>query len=68
MQVFRFPSTIVWGSYDTLIASEELRTLSDKLPNSKLVVYNGAGHSAYRDQPEQFQHDLLELYAKAEQT
>ena len=65
---FKFPTTIVWGSYDSLIGGEEMRSLSDALPNSKLLVYNGAGHSAYRDQPEKFKHDLLELYAKAEQT
>jgi pimeloyl-ACP methyl ester carboxylesterase len=45
-----------------------MRTLTDKLPNAKLLVYNGAGHSAYQDQPEWFKRDLLELYAKAEQT
>jgi pimeloyl-ACP methyl ester carboxylesterase len=66
--VFEFPITIVWGSRDTLIPSEDMRTLSDRLPNSKLLIYNGAGHSAYRDQPERFKHDLLELYVKAEQT
>jgi pimeloyl-ACP methyl ester carboxylesterase len=65
---FKFPSTIIWGSHDTLIASEDMRTLSDRLPNSKLLIYKGAGHSAYRDQPERFIHDLLELYVNAEQT
>ncbi len=64
---FEFPSTIIWGSYDTLVASEDMRTLSDRLPNSKLLIYEGAGHSAYRDQPERFKHDLLELYIRAEQ-
>jgi pimeloyl-ACP methyl ester carboxylesterase len=58
----------VWGSYDSIVGSEEMRALSDALPNSKLLVYNGAGHSAYRDQPEKFKHDLIELYVRAEQT
>lgn len=64
---FKFPTTIVWGSEDNIIAGEEMRTLADKLPNAKLVVYDGASHSAYKDEPEKFKHDLLELYAKAEQ-
>jgi len=63
---FRFPITIVWGSEDTVVPSEDMRTLSDKLPNAKLLVYEGAGHSAYKEQPDRFKHDLLELYAKAE--
>lgn len=63
---FKFPSVVIRGSYDTLVAEEEMRALTDQLPNSRFVVYNGAGHSAYRDQAEKFKHDLLELYAKIE--
>jgi pimeloyl-ACP methyl ester carboxylesterase len=36
------------------------------LPNAKLVIYDGAGHSAYKDQSDRFKHDLLELYARSE--
>jgi len=63
---FKFSTTIIWGSEDTIIASEDMRALADKLPNAKLVVYDGASHSAYKDQPDRFKHDLLELYANAE--
>ena len=45
-----------------------MRTIAGKLPNAKLLVYNGAAHSAYQDQPEWFKRDLLELYVMAEQT
>lgn len=65
---FNFPVRIVWGSQDNFISGEEMRTLADKLPKAKLLVYNGAGHSAYKDQPDRFKHDLLEFYATIEQT
>jgi pimeloyl-ACP methyl ester carboxylesterase len=65
---FKFPVRIIWGSEDNIISGEEMRTLSDKLPNAKLVTYEGAGHSAYINQPDRFKRDLLELYAAAEQT
>ena len=65
---FNFPVKIIWGSQDNLVSGEEMRTLSDKLPKAKLLVYNGAAHPAYKDQPELFKRDLLELYATAEQT
>jgi pimeloyl-ACP methyl ester carboxylesterase len=65
---FNFPIKIIWGAQDNIISGEEMRTLSDKLPNAKLLVYNGASHSAYKDQPELFKKDLLELYAAAERT
>ena len=63
---FKFSTTIIWGSQDNIVASEDMRTLADKLPNAKLIVYDGASHSAYKDQPDTFKHDLLELYANAE--
>jgi pimeloyl-ACP methyl ester carboxylesterase len=63
---FNFPVRIIWGSYDSLISGEEMRTLAEKLPHGKLLVYAGAAHSAYQDKPELFKRDLLELYAMAE--
>lgn len=64
---FNFPVKIIWGSQDNVISGEEMRTLANKLPNAKLLVYNGASHSAYKDQPEIFKQNLLEFYANAEQ-
>ena len=63
---FDFPVRIIWGSQDNFISGEEMRTLADKLPNAKLLVYYGAKHSAYKDEPEQFKRDLLEFYADTE--
>ncbi len=63
---FKFPVRIIWGTTDNIISGEDMRTLSGKLPNAKLVTYEGAGHAAYVSQPERFKHDLMELYAMAE--
>ena len=63
---FKFSTTIVWGSEDNIVASEDMRVLADKLPNAKLIVYDGANHSAYKDDSDRFKQDLLELYANAE--
>jgi pimeloyl-ACP methyl ester carboxylesterase len=65
---WRFPVRIIWGSEDNIISGEEMRGLAQKLPNGKLVTYEGAGHSAYITEPERFKRDLMELYAAAEQT
>jgi pimeloyl-ACP methyl ester carboxylesterase len=64
---FRFPVRIIWGSEDNIISGEDMRTLAGVLPEAKLVVYEGAKHSAYLAQPDRFKRDLLELYALAEQ-
>jgi pimeloyl-ACP methyl ester carboxylesterase len=65
---FNFPVWIIWGSQDNLVSGEEMRTLADKVPKAKLLVYNEASHPAYLSQPERFKRDLLELYAHAEQS
>jgi len=64
---FQFPVRIVCGSEDRTVSLEELRDLSSRLSNAKLIVYEGARHAAYLDSPERFKRDLLELYATAEQ-
>ena len=64
---FKFPVRLIIGSEDRIASHEELRILADKLPNPKLIVYEGDGHSAYLGSPDRFKQDLLELYASAEQ-
>lgn len=63
---FKFPTTIIWGSEDNIVTGENMRTLAAKLPKAKLIIYEGARHSAYKDQPDRFKKDLLKLYAKSE--
>ena len=38
--------------------------MAGKLPDAKISVYEGAGHSAYKDQPEKFTKELLDLYGQ----
>jgi pimeloyl-ACP methyl ester carboxylesterase len=64
---FSFPVRIIWGSQDNIVSGEDLLMLEGKLPDAKLKVYNGSGHSAYKNEPEQFKKDLMELYATAKQ-
>jgi pimeloyl-ACP methyl ester carboxylesterase len=64
---FKFPVRLIIGSEDRIASLEDLRLLADKLPNPKLIVYEGDGHSAYLGSPDRFKRDLLELYALAEQ-
>ncbi|MGA2681360.1 MAG: alpha/beta hydrolase [Candidatus Bathyarchaeia archaeon] len=65
---FSLPVRIIWGSQDNIVSGEEMRTLAGKIPNAKLLVYKDASHPAYLSQPKLFKLDLLELYAKAEQS
>ncbi len=64
---FKFPVRLIIGSEDSIASSEDLRTLAGMLPDGKLTVYEGVGHSAYLGNSERFRHELLELYALTEQ-
>jgi len=60
---FMFPVRLVIGSEDNIASEEELRTLASKLPDGKVTVYEGQGHSAYLGDAGRFKRDLLELCA-----
>jgi pimeloyl-ACP methyl ester carboxylesterase len=64
---FNFPVRLIVGSQDNIASSEDLRTLAGMLPDGRLTVFEGVGHSAYLGDPERFRQDLLELYALSEQ-
>ena len=63
---FKFPVHVIIGSEDKIASPEELRELTEKLPDGKLTVYENTGHSAYLAFPDRFKRDLLELYALVE--
>lgn len=60
---FTLPVRIIIGSKDGIASLEELRDLAGRLADAKLTVYEGVGHAAYRDSPDRFKRDLLELHA-----
>lgn len=62
---FQFPVHIIVGSKDRVASLEELQVLRGRLPNAKLTIYEGEGHSAYLGRPDKFKQDLLEIYMLA---
>jgi pimeloyl-ACP methyl ester carboxylesterase len=62
---FNFPVVIVWGTRDIIVSGKKLREMTSQLPDARMSVYEGASHSAYKDQPERFSKELLELYGLA---
>jgi pimeloyl-ACP methyl ester carboxylesterase len=65
---FKFPVRLIIGSEDNIASEEDLRTLAGKLPDGKVIVYEGQGHSAYLGAADRFKRDLLELYVSTEQS
>ncbi len=48
------PTLLVWGSADDAVPLSLARTMERLIPDAGLVVFEGAGHFAYLDEPDRF--------------
>lgn len=58
------PTLLVGGDADLYLPPPLLKYCHDRLPSSEMLVVNGAGHSAYWEQPEIFNQKLLGFLGK----
>lgn len=52
------PTLIVWGDKDTIVPLSDQETLARAVADSRLVVYHGAGHALYCEEPARCASDL----------
>ena len=45
---------LVWGSEDDAVPLQHAHTMEQQIPDAGLVVFEGAGHFAYLDEPDRF--------------
>jgi pimeloyl-ACP methyl ester carboxylesterase len=45
---------LIWGSEDDAVPLQHARTMEMNIPDAGLVVFEGAGHFAYLDEPDRF--------------
>jgi len=55
------PTLIVWGDQDPIIPVEHAFATHLAIPNSRLEIFEGAGHFPHCDQPERFLRVALEF-------
>jgi pimeloyl-ACP methyl ester carboxylesterase len=48
------PTLIIWGSDDQVIPVAHAHMLHSAMPGSQLVIFDGAGHFPFRDDPDRF--------------
>ncbi len=53
------PTLIIWGDKDAVIPRSEQETLRELIAGSRLVVYPGAGHALYWEEPAHFASDIV---------
>ncbi len=55
------PLLVIWGSEDAVIPASHADLLGEALPDSKLVIFDGAGHFPHRSDPERFLGELVDF-------
>jgi pimeloyl-ACP methyl ester carboxylesterase len=60
------PSLIVWGDRDRMIPVAHGHEAHQNMPNSRLEIFEGAGHFPFNDDPERFISVLLDFIAGTE--
>lgn len=61
LQGSKVPTLIFWGGNDRMIPAKLGEQLSAVMPNSRLVVLEGASHPCYLDRPLDFHRELLQF-------
>jgi len=57
----RIPALVLWGSEDTIFPAAGAEQLARLLPDARVVLFEGASHPCYLDDPGRFHSLLLEL-------
>jgi non-heme chloroperoxidase len=53
------PTLIIWGDQDAILPRSAQEALAAAIAGSRLVVYPGAGHAFYWEEPDRFASDLV---------
>jgi haloalkane dehalogenase len=55
------PALIVWGEQDRFAGVAMARRFHEEIPGSELVIFDGAGHFVWDDEPERAARTLVEF-------
>lgn len=53
------PTLVVWGDQDAILSRRDQDAMTQRIPDARLVVYEGAGHTFYWEVPERVAEDLV---------
>ncbi|MFE6224828.1 MULTISPECIES: alpha/beta fold hydrolase [unclassified Streptomyces] len=57
------PTLVVWGDRDPLLTRSDQQLILDAVPDSRLLVHEGAGHLLYAETPERVARELAAFTA-----
>lgn len=59
LHAIKAPTLIIWGDQDAILPRTDQEALAAAIPDSRLLVYPGAGHAFYWEDPERVASDLV---------
>jgi pimeloyl-ACP methyl ester carboxylesterase len=59
LHTIKAPTLIIWGDQDTILPRSDQEAVAAAIPGSRLVVYAGAGHAFYWEEPDRVASDLV---------
>jgi pimeloyl-ACP methyl ester carboxylesterase len=62
----KMPSLIIWGSHDRIIPIEHAEPAHEAMPNSRLEIFEDAGHFPHLDDPLRFARTLEAFFRQTE--
>lgn len=64
-RAFQVPTLLIYGSNDKKLGPKSQKYLKS-IPNFQTIIFEGAGHAAYLDQPDRFHKVLYNFIKKIE--
>jgi non-heme chloroperoxidase len=61
LYTIKAPTLIIWGDQDVIVPRSDQEAVAAAIPGSRLVVYHGAGHAFYLEEPDRVASDLVAL-------
>ena len=55
------PTLIVWGREDRILSLKVGRIFEDRIPDSRLVIFDQCGHCPHEENPERFNREVVEF-------
>lgn len=60
IETLKLPVQVFWGDQDAFLGSENARLLAQRLPHSRLTIFENCGHFCYQDKSEAFSEMVKE--------
>ncbi len=61
LHTIKTPTLIIWGDQDRILPRSDQEALAATITDSRLVVYGGAGHAFYWEEPDRVASDLVDF-------